>query len=567
MTRKKFLAVILFLTLTFAGLPAGAQQAQPAKDANDPIAKIKDEGMNRSQVMQTLSYLTDVIGPRLTASPGLKRANEWTRDQMKSWGLENAHLEAWGPFGRGWSLKSFSAEVSAPQSFPLIAYPKAWSPGTNGVVTGDVVYLDAKDEKELEKYKGTLKGKIVITAPIREVKAMMDAPGIRLTEKDLLRLADAQDPAKDRQGSPAAQMNNPRMMEFINAALLDAKKLNFLVKEEAALVLSPSRSGTGGTIFMEAADVPKEIKSDLQPMQAVMALFMSRVNAYDKDAPKTLPQLTTAIEHHNRLVRMLQAGEKVQMRINLDVQFHDQDLMAYNTIAEIPGTDKKDEIVMVGAHIDSWHSGTGATDNGAGCAVAMEAVRILKALNLQPRRTIRVGLWSGEEQGLFGSRAYVKDHFGSAAGANTPEAEMAAMMGGGGAGKINTKPEYDKFSVYFNLDNGTGKIRGVYLQGNEAVRPIFRDWLMPFRDLGATTLSISNTGGTDHLSFDGIGLPGFQFIQDPVEYDSRTHHSNQDTFDRIQADDMKQAATIMAAFLYNASVREEKIPRKASAAK
>ncbi|MGH9802520.1 MAG: M20/M25/M40 family metallo-hydrolase [Blastocatellia bacterium] len=570
MTRKKFISALLLLALSFTGLPVGAQQsqqAQPAKDANDPIARIKDEGMNRSQVMQTLSFLTDVIGPRLTASPNLKRANEWTRDKMKEWGLVNTHLEAWGPFGRGWSLKSFSAEVSAPQSFPITAYPKAWSPGTNGVVTGDVVYLEAKAEKELEKYKGALKGKIVITAPIREVKAMMEAPGTRLTEKDLLRLADAQDPAKDRAGSPMDQMNNPRMMEFINAALLDARKLNFLVGEGAALVLSPSRSGSGGTLFAEAADVPKEIKADLPPMQVVMQLFMGRVNAYDKDAPKTLPQLTVALEYHNRLVRMIQAGEKVRMRVNLDVQFHDQDLMAYNTIAEIPGTDKKDEIVMVGAHMDSWHSGTGATDNGAGCAVAMEAVRILKALNLQPRRTIRVGLWSGEEQGLFGSRAYVKEHFGAVVTDGSPQAEMAAMMGGGPAAKINTKPDYEKFSVYFNLDNGTGKIRGVYLQGNEAVRPIFRDWLVPFRDMGATTLSISNTGGTDHLSFDGIGLPGFQFIQDPVEYDTRTHHSNMDVFDRIQADDMKQAATIMAAFLYNASTREEKIPRKASAAK
>lgn len=568
MSRNRIATAVLLFALTLSGWPSSAQQAQqsqPAKDANDPIARIKDEGMNRSQVMQTLSYLTDVIGPRLTASPGLKRANEWTRDQMKGWGLENAHLEAWGPFGRGWTLKSFSAEVSAPNAFPLIAYPKAWSPGTKGAITGEVVYLDVKTEKELEKYKGTLKGKVVVTAPIREVKALMEAPGIRLTEKELLQLANAQDPAKDRAGSPMAQMNNPRMMEFINAALLDAKKLNFLVQEEAALVLSPSRSGNGGTIFLEAADVPKEIKPDLQPMQAVMQLFMSRVNAYDKDAPKTLPQITTAIEHHNRLVRLLQAGQKVQVRVNLDVEFHDQDLMAYNTIAEIPGTDKKDEIVMVGAHIDSWHSGTGATDNGAGCAVAMEAVRILKALNLQPRRTIRVGLWSGEEQGLFGSRAYVKEHFGSRADANSPEAEMAAMMGGPSNAKLNTKPDYDKFSVYFNLDNGTGKIRGVYLQGNEAVRPIFRDWLMPFKDLGATTLTISNTGGTDHLSFDGIGLPGFQFIQDPVEYDSRTHHSNMDVFDRIQADDMKQASTIMAAFLYNAAMRDEKLPRKPTA--
>lgn len=567
MTKRKLTAALLLLSLLFSSLSGFAQQAQPApaKDANDPIARIKDEGMNRSQVMQTLSYLTDVIGPRLTASPGLKRANEWTRDKLKEWGLENSHLEAWGPFGRGWTLKSFSAEVSTPQhGFPLIAYPKAWSPGTNGVVTSDVVYVDATDEKGLEKYKGSLKGLIVLSAPIREVKAHFEALGKRMDEKELLQLADAGDPAKER--NPMAAMSaNPRMMEFIKAAVFEAKKLKFYADEGVALVLSPSRSGDGGTIFLEAADVPREIKAEA-PMQAMMELFMGRVNAWDKDI-KTIPQIAVAVEHHNRLVRMLQAGEKVQVRANLDVQFNSDDLMAYNTIAELPGNDKKDEIVMVGAHIDSWHSGTGATDNGAGCAVAMEALRILKTLNLQPRRTIRIGLWSGEEQGLFGSRAYVKDHLGERADSGSQQAEMAAMMGGGPAAKINTKPEYDKFSAYYNLDNGTGKIRGVYLQGNEAVRPIFREWLAPFRELGATTLTASNTGGTDHLSFDAIGLPGFQFIQDVVEYDTRTHHSNMDVFDRIQAEDLKQAATIMAAFLYNTAMRDEKLPRKPMAVK
>jgi Zn-dependent M28 family amino/carboxypeptidase len=230
------------------------------------------------------------------------------------------------------------------------------------------------------------------------------------------------------------------------------------------------------------------------------------------------------------------------------VQFQDQDLMGYNTIADIPGSDLKDEVVMLGGHMDSWHGGTGATDNAAGVAVAMEAARILQALNLKPRRTIRVALWSGEEQGLLGSRAYVKEHFGELSAPPQP--------------KLVTKPEYDKFAGYFNLDNGTGKIRGVYLQGNEAVRPLFRQWLAPFRDLGAQTLSISNTGGTDHLAFDAIGLPGFQFIQDEIEYETRTHHSNQDVFDRIQADDMKQAATIMAAFVYQTAMRDEKLPRK-----
>ncbi len=564
MTRNKIAVAILLFALSVTGWPSHAQQAQtPAKNSNDPIERIKDEGMNRSQVMQTLSYLTDVIGPRLTASPNLKRANEWTRDKMKEWGLES-HLEPWGPFGRGWTLKSFSAEIIAPQAIPLIAYPKAWSLGTNGPLTADIVYVEAKDEAELAKYKGQLKGKIVLSAPVRNVKARFEAPGTRLTEKDLLQLADAQDPAKARSGGPMAMAANPQMQEFIKNAIFDAKKLKFFLDEGAAMFLTPSRSGDGGTIFLENASIPKEVKNG-PLMEAMMDLFMGKVNPWDKDAPANLPQVTIATEHCNRLIRMLQAGEKLQARINLDVQFHGEDLNSYNTIAEIPGTDKKDEIVMVGAHIDSWHSGTGATDNGAGCAAAMEAVRILKALNLQPRRTIRIGLWSGEEQGLFGSRAYVKQHLGSRGDDGSPEAEMAAMMGGGPNAKITAKPEYEKFSAYFNLDNGTGKIRGVYLQGNEAVRPIFRDWLMPFKDLGATTLTISNTGGTDHLSFDGIGLPGFQFIQDPVEYDTRTHHSNMDVFDRIQADDMKQAATIMAAFLYNTAMRDEKLPRKATA--
>jgi Zn-dependent M28 family amino/carboxypeptidase len=274
-----------------------------------------------------------------------------------------------------------------------------------------------------------------------------------------------------------------------------------------------------------------------------------------------VPQIVLSIEQYNRLARMIQAGEKVRMKVSLETQFTSNDLMAYNTIAEIPGSDKADEIVMVGGHMDSWHSGTGATDNGAGVAAAMEAVRIIQALGLKPRRTIRIGLWSGEEQGLFGSRAYVAQHFGKPAD-NSKDASFMRMVSGGMAAKITRGAEYDKLSAYYNLDNGTGKIRGIYLQSNEAVRPIFRQWLQPFRDLGAATLTASDTGGTDHLSFDEIGLPGFQFIQDEIEYDSRTHHSNQDVFDRIQADDMKQAATIMAAFLYNTAMRDEKLPRK-----
>jgi len=561
MIRRSFIAAILLFSLVFSGAAGLAQQAQPTpKDPNDPIERIKDEGMNRSQVMQTLSYLSDVIGPRLTGSPGLRRANEWTRDKLTEWGLQNAHLEAWGPFGRGWALREFSAEVIAPVAIPLIAYPKAWSPGTNGTLTAEVVYVDAKDENELQNFKGKLRGKIVLSSPMREVKAHFDPLGERLNDKQLLELADAPDPT--RGGNRRSRFDNPRFAEFLKNAVFGMKKLQFFTDEGAALVIDPSQ-GDGGTLFVSGATVPQPIDTS-SPIAIMRSLFLGRIHPYDKNAPAIVPQVVLAVEHYNRLARIIQAGEKAQMRVKIDAQFYDQDLSAYNTIAEIPGTDKKDELVMLGAHMDSWHSGTGATDNGAGCAVVMEAVRILEALKLQPRRTIRIALWSGEEEGLLGSRAYVAKHFGKA-DESEDQSMSRMMMGGGEAPKITYGPEYEKLSAYFNLDNGTGKIRGVYLQGNESVRPIFRQWLSPFREMGAETLSISNTGGTDHLSFDGIGLPGFQFIQDPIEYETRTHHSNQDVFDRIQADDLKEAATIMAAFIYEAAMREEKLPHKAVA--
>lgn len=539
------------------GAPQPPQTQTPPRDPNDPIERIKDEGMNRSQVMQTLSYLSDVIGPRLTASPNMKRANEWTREQLTKWGLQNAHLEAWGPFGRGWSLKRFSAQVIEPQAIPLIAYPKAWSPGTEGLLTADVVYLDARNEAELEKFKGQLKGKIVLTAPMRDVAAHFEPLGTRRDEKNLLALADAPEPRPgggrgNFQGNPAQRA----------AAQFAGAKLRFFQQEGAAMLIDPSR-GDGGTLFVQSASVPP-------PVPDPNATTQPRTTpVYDKSAPKVTPQMVLAIEQYNRIARMLQAGEPVKMTVDLAVAFQDVDPMSYNTIAEIPGTDLKDEIVMLGGHMDSWHSGTGATDNAAGVSVAMEAVRIIQALGLKPRRTIRIALWSGEEQGLLGSRAYVAEHFGSMQ--NPAPSQAPATGGGTGNGNANTaqstpllmkKAEYDKLSAYFNLDNGTGRVRGVYLQGNEAVRSLFRQWLMPFRDMSATTLSIANTGGTDHLSFDSIGLPGFQFIQDEIEYDTRTHHSNQDVFDRIQADDMKQAATIMAAFVYNAAMMEQRVPKK-----
>jgi hypothetical protein len=581
MLRRQAAALLLIYTLLLPGL-AFAQQggaaSAPARDANDPIERIKEEGMKRSQVM-------DVIGPRLTNSPQMKRANEWTRDKMASWGMANARLEAWGPFGRGWELKSFYAQVTAPQSFPLIAYPKAWSPGINiaapepampangngkkgkpapmamkpaapsHTLTADVIYLDAKDAAGLEKYKGQLKGKIVLSSPVNEVKAQFEAPGTRLTEKELLALADAPGPGGARGGGRRFDPNDPRIREMMQARVFALTKAQFL-QDEGAGVLIDSARGDGGTIFVQGVTVPQKIDPN-NPASA----FLPRVNAYSTDAPAIVPQVSVAVEHYNRLARMIQAGEKVQLTINLDVQFYGDDLNGYNTVAEIPGTDKADELVMLGGHMDSWHSGTGATDNAAGVAVCMEAARILQSLGLKPRRTIRVALWSGEEQGLLGSRAYVAQQFGKIE--TPPGADPnAALFGGGGPRTVIPTANYDKISAYFNLDNGTGKIRGVYMEGNEGVRPYFRRWLEPFREMGASTLSPSPTGGTDHMSFDGIGIPGFQFIQDEVEYDTRTHHSNMDVFDRIQAEDMKQAATIMAAFIYQTAMLDEKLPRK-----
>jgi hypothetical protein len=589
-----------------SGQPASktAKQAEPAKSStpSDPIERIKEEGLKRSQVMATLSYLTDVVGPRLTGSPNMKHANEWTRDKLAAWGLANAHLEAWGPFGRGWSLKRFSAQVIEPQCIPLIAYPKAWSPGTDGTLAARVVYFDAKSEADFARFKGKLKGAIVLTAAARMPSAHFGALATRMTDSDLLALADAAEPNArgfGRRGAQGQQGQGRRSTETASSSStgseqtagdqprpgrfqmsperlaereLAPKKSLFLAEQGAALLVDPSPRGDGGTLFVQSASVPGA-SAFPTPGQG-----QGSRRVWDKSAPKVVPQIVMAQEHYNRLVRMIEQGERPRMVVDLSVQFHDDDLMAYNTVAEIPGTDLKDEIVMLGGHMDSWHSGTGATDNGAGVSVAMEAVRILQALKLKPRRTIRIALWSGEEEGLLGSRGFVTQHFG-----RTPPRRMrgpgdapgasAARNGESPSTKSSTttatsaqKAEFAKFSAYFNLDNGTGKIRGVYLQGNDAVRPIFRKWLQPFRAMAASTLTIANTEGTDHESFDGIGLPGFQFIQDEIEYESRTHHSNQDVYDRIQADDMKQAAVIMAAFVYNTAMMNEMLPRKPAAA-
>ena len=522
---------LLLLTL----VPAHQQVADDAT-----LAKIREEGLNHSQVSKTLSYLTDVIGERLTGSPSLKRANEWTRDTMTSWGLSNAHLEA---------------------------YPKAWSPSLGRPVTSDVVLIDVKDEAELQKFKGKLKGKIVLSGGATEIPARFTAQGTRYTDEQLEAMKEPQAPRGQRGagGAPGGPSGRPNAGNQRAAAALAGIKLRFFMQEGVAAVFDASRSDDG-TIFVQSAAVPPPV-APATPASASgttatpTAPVRRGPSVWDKSAPKTLPQITVSSEQYNRMVRMIQQGVSLKINLDLKTSFYDKDLMAYNTVAELPGSDLKDEVVMCGGHMDSWHSGTGATDNGAGLVVAMEAVRILKTLGIQPRRTVRVALWSGEEQGIFGSQAYVAQHFGS-----FPKPAAGGFPGGGAAedrGPLTKLPDYDKISAYFNLDNGTGKIRGIYCQSNPKVAPIFTEWLKPFADLGASTVTIRNTGSTDHVSFDAIGIPAFEFIQDPIEYQSRTHHSNQDVYDRVQIDDLKQASVIMATFLYNAAMRDEKLPRKA----
>jgi hypothetical protein len=483
--------------------------AWPAADTLDldAIYRIKDEGLQRSKVMEIESYLTDVYGPRLTNSPEIKEAAEYAQKTMREWGLANVHLENW-PFGRGWQSQRFAAAALTPRAYPLIAYPKAWTPGTNGAVTGEAVVAVINEEKDFATFKGKLRGKFVLGTAMRDVEAHFEAPGHRYTDTELVDVSK-QPPAG---GRGRGRGNFGGNQEF------NRKKTQFWIDEGVAAVLDISR-GDGGTLFVQGG------------------------GSRDAKEPPSPPQIVLAVEHYGRIWRTLEKKVPVTLQMNVENKFFETDLNAFNIVGEIPGTDKADEIVMIGAHFDSWHTGTGATDNAAGSAMMMEAMRILKTTGVKMHRTVRIGLWSGEEQGLLGSKEYVKAHF----------ADPATMQ---------LKPEHARFAGYFNVDNGTGLIRGVYLQGNEAVAPIFSAWMEPFRNMGMTTLSIRNTGGTDHLSYDAVGLPGFQFIQDDVEYNSRTHHSNMDVYERIQANDMMRNAVIVAAFAYNTANREEKLPRK-----
>jgi carboxypeptidase Q len=512
------------------------------------VQRIKTEAFQNSKVMDHLFWITDVYGPRLTGSPGFTAAANWTVKRLKEYGIDDAATVPWGKFGRSWRLTKFSISIQEPEYAPLIGFPLAWSADTKGPVVTEPVLaplkltdrLDRKKtEEELQAYfqaqKGKLRGKIVLLETPRDVTPVTTAPSSRYSDADLAKEAEAPTP----QALPAFDLEKVILPEkpaerraLFSLLPLDAEskiweyedhltdRVNqFLVQEGAVAAIVSSYNGDAGTVFGEAA------------------------GTYLSDQPPAEPRIALTVEHYNRIARLL--DKKVPVKLEFEVRTTPDGATGegLNIIANIPGTTKPDEVVMIGGHFDSWIGGTGATDNGAGAVVMIEVMRILKALHLKLDRTVRLGLWSGEEQGIYGSRAYVKETFGDPA-------------------TMQLKPAHAKFSGYFNYDNGTGKIRGVYLQGNDAMRPVFEAWLAPFRDLGATTITIRNTGGTDHQSFDQVGLPGFQFIQDEVEYERLTHHSNMDVYDHVVPADLMQASAVIASIVYHAANRAELLPRK-----
>jgi carboxypeptidase Q len=513
----------------------------------EAVGKIKGEAFDRSQVMDTLSYLSDVYGPRLTASPEFNEAARWASERLKSYGLSNVHLESWGPFGRSWSVESYAVDMVSPRYSHLVASPLAWSSPTNGVVKGEVMLVPLPGrEYDLKKraaqvdafeakWKGKLKGKIILTTAPKASSPRSEPNFHRYTDAELGDVAKSPEPMKrnkidwdnfefpedrESQGKLFMSMSEADIDQFIERIDAITNRLNkFLVEEGVAAVIRTDSRAVDGMNFAEAAGSEK---------------------AANTPAP---PTFVVDEEQYTRITRLLEKNIPVTVSAALKVKTSSSDEMGNNILAEIPGTSKAGEVVMVGGHFDSWHTGTGATDNGAGSAVMIEVVRILKTVNLPMKRTVRIGLWSGEEEGLYGSVNYVKQHF----------ADPVTMQ---------LKPEHATFDAYLNLDNGSGKIRGVYLQGNDSARPIFQRILGPFADMGASTISLKNTGGTDHLSFDAVGLPGFQFIQDPLDYGTVTHHSNMDTFSHAIPEDLMQASAIIATAVYEIANQDEMFPRK-----
>ncbi len=511
------------------------------------VNQIKKEAFTHSQVMETLSYLTDVYGPRLTASPEFNEAAQWAMKRLQSYGVQDVREEAWGPFGRSWSIQSFVLDMMAPRYSHLAAVPLAWSGATNGPVTGEVIetflstneYNPKKFSENIQefekKWKGKLRNKIVLIS-----KPPKDSPE---TEPRFERYTDAQ-------LADIAKAPSPRAEKKIDFQTLEvpedpAERHEFFssLPESAIDELFDKLDAEQNklSLFLHEEGVLAAIQAD---SRAHNALDFAEAAASEKASISVAaPAFVVTAEQYSRLTRLIDKKVPVTIRADLKIKESNQNEMAQNILGEIRGTEKPAEVVMIGAHFDSWHSGTGATDNAAGSAVMIEVMRILKACNLPLKRTVRIGLWSGEEQGIYGSKAYVVKHL----------ADPKTM---------NTTDEYKNFDAYLNLDNGSGKIRGVYLQGNDAARPLFEQYLSPFHDMGASTITLKNTGGTDHLSFEAVGLPGFQFIQDPLDYSTITHHSNMDTYSHAVPEDLMQASAIIASVVYEIANSSERFPRK-----
>jgi hypothetical protein len=530
MTRRLAPALVLAV---LAALPAPAQE----KLDWATLGRIRDEGFRRSKVMETAAQLTDVHGPRLTGSPQYKKAADWARQQLETWGLANAHLESW-PFGRGWSFERCSAHVVSPVAFPLVAIPKAWTAGTSGPVRGKVMRVKVESETDVEALKGRVAGMILWVGQPRELKAPEDG-GVfkRYDEKQLDELEQFRIPGGRGRRGPFDRE------EFLRRRRLERALEKLYAAEKPLAVVEPSERDAN-------------------------VLRLGGARSYKNGDPQPVTQLTVSASQWGRVARLLDRKMEVEVEIDVKAAFHEDDTNGYNVVADLPGTDRKGELVMIGAHLDSWHPGTGATDNAAGSAVMMEVMRILKSIDAKPRRTVRIGLWGGEEQGFLGSRAYVSEHFASrpAPPRGAGDDDMPSYMRNEPPAPMTLKPDHAKLSAYFNLDNGTGKVRGIYLQENAALKPVFESWLEAVKDLGATRVTMNTTGGTDHVPFDGVGLPGFQFIQDPIEYMDGTffgtHHTDMDVYDRLQREDLMQAAVVIATFAYNAAVRDELLPRK-----
>jgi hypothetical protein len=522
-------------------VPAVMAQAPLEPLDHVTIARIRDEGLTRSQVMDHIGWLSDVYGPRLTGGPAIMQASDWAIAKFNQWGLANPHRETW-PFGKGWSLVRFSAHMIEPRIQPLIGYPGAWTPGTPGTVTADVVRVQIDSDADFERYRGTLSGRIVLTQSERPVPMLEGLIVHRMGPKDFEEAATApSSPSRgaraERRGRGAAAPANDDDA-FIDRRSLATRIAQFYKAE--GVVAAFNRGGDS-----VLASVGSNLTATQQRTDGG-TIFPTGNGSRGPDAGAGVPTVTLAVEHYNRMVRLLARRIPVKVELNVQTEFHDEtSANGFNIVAELPGTDPKlkDEVVMLGAHFDSVAAGTGATDNAAGSAAMMEAMRILKSIGAKPRRTIRIALWGGEEQGLLGSRAYVREHFG----------DPATMV---------LKPDHPKLAAYFNSDNGTGRIRGIWLQGNLAVRPIFEAWMKPLADLGVVAAGPRIVTSTDHVSFDAVGLPGFQFMVDRLEYTSRTHHSNMDVYDRVQRDDVIQQATVIAVFAYNAAMRDERLPRK-----